>query len=523
MSSGTDGDVLSVRGLTKWFEATRALDRVEFDVRPGEVHALVGHNGSGKSTLIKILAGFHEPEPGSAVTVCGVPLGFGNAAASMAAGLRFVHQDLGLVRTLNAVENLALGVGFETGRVGRIRWAAERRAARRRMHELGYDIDVERPVGELKAAERTGIAIARALHHAEDARVLVVDEPTAVLPRHEVTVLFEAIRRVCELGLGVIYVSHRLDEVFSIAHRVTVLRDGRRVGTFDANELDEHRLVELMIGGTPPISRAAAPREALVDGLFTVNGLSGTVLSDVSFGAHGGEIVGIAGLTGSGREELLPLLFGARERDQGEVHVAGIALEAARPSAAIAAGMAFVPGDRHRLGSVTSLSVRENLVLTDPGRHAARFGALRRSAERAEGRRWIRSLDIRPPEPDAPFLNLSGGNRQKVVLAKWLRMRPRVLLLLDEPTQGVDVHASAVIHHLAREAASSGAAVVIASSDDEELCECCDRVIVVRDGRIAGELTGDQIIGHALARLQLAPIPAAATTRVELRTASPPR
>jgi ribose transport system ATP-binding protein len=374
------------------------------------------------------------------------------------------------------------------------------------MRELGYDIDVERPVGELKAAERTGIAIARALQHAEEARVLIVDEPTAMLPRHEVAVLFEAIERVCELGLGVIYVSHRLDEVFSIADRVTILRDGQRVGAFDVSELDEPQLVELMMGGAPPISRAAAPRDALADGLLTVTDLSGTVLNDVSFGADGGEILGVAGLTGSGREELLPLLFGAAQRDRGTVHVAGTALPSAFPAAAIAAGMALVPGDRHRSGSVTSLSVRENLVLTDLRRYSGRFGALRRSSERAEGRHWITALDIRPPDPDAPFVNLSGGNQQKVVLAKWLRMRPRVLLL-DEPTQGVDVHASAIIHHLAREAASSGTAVVIASSDDEELCECCDRVIVIRDGRIAGELRGDEINTHDLARLQLAAIP----------------
>jgi ribose transport system ATP-binding protein len=494
--------LLSIQGLSKRFDATLALDGVDLELGPGEVHALVGHNGSGKSTLIKVLAGFHEPEPGSAVTLDGTPVTFGSAAASRSAGLRFVHQDLGLVHNLSTVENLALGVGFETGRGRRIRWAAERREAHRRLSELGYDIDPRRPVGELAAAERTGIAIARSLHQAEQARVLVVDEPTAMLPRHEVAVLFDAIRRVRARGVGVIYVSHRLDEVFEIADHVTVLRDGRRVGTFAVDELDEPRLVNLMTGGASLTARGDAPASRRRDELLAVRGLKGTVLTDVTFAAAGGEVLGIAGLTGSGREELLSLLFGARGRRGGEVRVAGEALAAGRPSAAIAAGMALVPSDRHASGSVTSLSVRENLVLSDVRRHAGRLGSLRRRAERAESRQWIASLDIRPAEPDAPLMSLSGGNQQKVVLSKWLRVRPRVLLL-DEPTQGVDVQAKAVIHRLAREAASSGSAVILASSDDEELCECCDRVLVVRDGRIAGELRGNEIDAHELARLQL--------------------
>jgi ribose transport system ATP-binding protein len=495
--------LLTVRALTKHFGATLALDRVDLDVRAGEVHALVGHNGSGKSTLIKILAGFHEPQGRARVTVRGTPLRFGSAAASLGAGLRFVHQDLGLVNTLSTVENLALGVGFETGRLGRIDWGAARRRARQTMRELGYDFDVTRPVGELAAAERTGIAIARALTRTEDACLLVVDEPTAMLPRHEVDVLFEAIRRITRRGVGVIYVSHRLDEVFSIADRVTVLRDGRRVGTYALQDLDEHRLVELMMGGAPREPQRADRVDLRGDRLLAVRELAGAVLRDVSFEIHGGEVVGVAGLTGSGREEVLPLLFGARKRRGGAVEVGGDALPAGSPSAAIAAGVALVPGDRHGLGSVISLLVRENFVLADARRHAGRFWHLRRGAERAEARRWTTSLDIRPPDPDAPFASLSGGNQQKVVLGKWLRMQPRVLLL-DEPTQGVDVGAKAIILDLAREAASAGAAVVIASSDDAELCDCCDRVLVIRDGRIAGALGGDEINSHAVARLQLA-------------------
>jgi ribose transport system ATP-binding protein len=495
------GHLLSVRGLHKRFAGTTALDRLDLDVEAGEVHALVGHNGSGKSTLVKILAGFHRPDDGT-VSVAGGDLDLSSASAALDAGLRFVHQDLGLVSTLNTVENLALGVGFRTGPGGRIRWAQERDSARRRLRELGYDVDVTRPVGELAAAERTGIAVARALKDSENARVLVLDEPTAMLPRHEVGILFDAIERVRSRGLAVIYVSHRLEEIFAIAQRVTVLRNGRKVATHAVADLDEARLVSLMVGDETLASHGDAVAAHRVDGLLAVEALSGSVLRDVSVGADGGEIVGIAGLTGSGREEILPLIFGASQRRGGDVRIGGVPLPGGHPKEAIAAGVAFLPADRHRLGSVTTLSVRENLTLTDLRRHSTRFGALRRRAERAEVLDWVEAIDVSPPDPDVPLSALSGGNQQKVVLAKWLRMKPRVLLL-DEPTQGVDVRAKAVIHRLARTAADEGAAVVIASSDDAELCDTCDRVVVVREGRIVAHLHGRQITTPELGRLQL--------------------
>jgi ribose transport system ATP-binding protein len=253
--------VLTIRGLSKTFPGTKALDRVDFDVRAGEVHALVGQNGSGKSTLIKVLAGYHQPDPGTEIRLGGEPLELSDAIASRDAGFRFVHQDLGLVETLSAVENLMLGRELENAFGGRIRWGAERRDAERRLHALGYDFDVRRPVAGLGAAERTGIAIARALWDWEDARVLVVDEPTASLPREEVKTLFEALSRVRRRGLGVIYVSHRLEEIFAVCDRVTVLRDGRRVGTWDVAELDQDRLVSLTVGGDelrPPQERVVS-------------------------------------------------------------------------------------------------------------------------------------------------------------------------------------------------------------------------------------------------------------------------
>jgi ribose transport system ATP-binding protein len=493
--------VLRIRDLRKTFPGTRALDRIDFDLDRGEVHALVGQNGSGKSTLIKVLAGYHRPDPGAVIELAGRRIEIQDTAASRAAGLRFVHQDLGLVETLNTVENLALGRGLRTRFAGRIDWKAERRDAQQRMNALGYDCDVRRPVSQLAAAERTGIAIARALDHWEDARILVVDEPTASLPRHEVRTLFEALDRVRSQGLGVIYVSHRLDEVFTIADRVTVLRDGRRVGTFPTSQLDENRLVTLIAGSETMRPSHARPYAGEPGIVLDVRGLRGLVVDNVDLVARRGEVLGIAGLTGSGREEALPLIFGAASRG-GSVSVEGAPLGAS-VEAAMNAGMGFVPANRHTDGSITTLSVRENCTLTDLKSLSGRALRLQRSTERSEVCEWINTLDVRPPKPDALFATLSGGNQQKIVLAKWLRRNPRVLLL-DEPTQGVDVQAKATIHALARDVADRGSAVVIASSDDAELCGTCDRIIVLRDGRIAGEATGPAMTLEQIARLQLA-------------------
>jgi ribose transport system ATP-binding protein len=498
MSDGTP--ILTIRGLSKTFPGTKALDAVDFDLRAGEIHALVGQNGCGKSTLIKVLAGYHQPDPGTEIELAGEPVDLRDTIASREAGFRFVHQDLGLVETLSAVENLTLGRELDTAFGGRIRWGAERRDAERRMRALGYDFDVRRPVAELGAAERTGIAIARALWDWEDARVLVVDEPTASLPREEVKTLFQALDRVRERGLGVIYVSHRLDEIFTIGDRVTVLRDGKRVGTWNVRDLHPDRLVSLMVGGEelrPAHDRVYRGGDEVA---LEVRRLRGLEVDGIDVDARRGEVLGIAGLTGSGREEVLSLLFGVASRG-GEVCLDGQAVPD-DPRGAMAAGMALVPADRRGEGAIVGLSVRENCTLTDLKRHSAPTGMLKRSAERSEVGDWIERLDVRPRRPDAVFGTLSGGNQQKVVLAKWLRRAPRVLLL-DEPTQGVDVHAKATIHALAREVAAEGAVVVIASSDDNELCDTCDRVLVMRNGAIVAEVEGDRLTPEELGRLQL--------------------
>jgi ribose transport system ATP-binding protein len=502
VADGVEADrlVLSVRGLSKTFVSTKALDGVDFDLRGGEIHALIGQNGCGKSTLIKVLAGYHQADPGAQIRLAGEDVDLSSTADSRHAGFRIVHQDLGLVESLSTVENLMLGRELATAWGGRIRWEAERRDVERRMDALGYQFDVRRPVAELGAAERTGVAIARALWDWQSARVLVVDEPTASLPREEVAILFAALERVRAAGLGVIYVSHRLDEIFAIGDRVTVLRDGRRVGTWDVADIDHDDLVSSMIGGEelrPPRERMSL---ATADVALQVSQLRGTVVDNVDLEARRGEVVGIAGLTGSGREEILSLIFGASARS-GEVLLNGRRVPA-HPRGAMRAGLALVPADRRAEGAVLGLTLRENFSLTDLRRFTTPMGYLSRKGERREIEDWIARLDVRPARAEAIFGLLSGGNQQKVVLAKWLRRRPTVLLL-DEPSQGVDVGAKAVIHALAREVANDGASVLIASSDDAELCDTCDRVLVMRDGQFVGEVSGSQLTTEELGRLQL--------------------
>ena len=501
--------------MCKAFGPTEALVDVDFDLRAGEIHALVGQNGSGKSTLVKILAGVHDSDAGS-IAMEGDEFDPRRPGEARLRGLRFVHQDLGLVDSLDVVENLALGRGYDVRFPRRISWRHERRQAHAALADLGYDLDVRSPVGSLRASERTGIAIARALDGWESAaRLLVLDEPTASLPEAEVARLFDVVRTIRARGVGVIYVSHHLDEVLAIADRVTILRDGARVGTFAAEELDHDRMVELIVGrgtagsGEQSVSPAGAgeiggpaspgaPSE--YEPALIVEELSGAVLRGVSLRVGAGEIVGVAGLTGSGREELGPALFGAAGRS-GSVSVAGRVVPADRPDRAIAAGLGFVPADRKSLGLVASMVVRENVTLADL-RPYLRGGLLRHRAERSDVDTWLGLLDVRPRDQTLGAMRLSGGNQQKVLLARWLRIRPR-MLVLDEPTQGVDVGAKAEIHRRIIAAARDGAGVLVCSTDTAELVRVCDRVMVMQRGRIGAELLGRDISEERIDRLCL--------------------
>jgi ribose transport system ATP-binding protein len=487
--------VLTVNNLSKSFAGPRVLDDVSLSIEPGEVRALVGQNGSGKSTLIKILAGFYLPDDGT-VEVDGQPLQFGVGSASDALGLRFVHQDLGLVDNLDMADNMALGgagyASYSGIKSGAIRWRDERRRARKALDDLGYSFDVKRPVGTLAMSERTAVAIARALApRGAPPKLLVLDEPTANLPAAEAQRLYKLTRRVADSGIAVVFVSHHFDEVFELASSVTILRDGKLVTTRPVEGLAEEALIELVVGR--PLEQVvhdvkSVERESVrleVEDLSTDG-----VLSGVNLTVHAGEIVGIAGITGSGRDEIAPVIFGGMKR-YGVVKVDGNAVPRQRPDLSVAAGLGLIPAQRHANAAFMSASLRENITVTKPGVHF-KGGLLRRSSERSDVNVWLERLDVRPPDCEFAMSDLSGGNQQKVVICRWLRMEPKVLIL-DEPTQGVDVGAKADIHRLVDEAAEDGTAVLVASTDHEELVRLCHRVLVVRRGRIVDEISGAQL------------------------------
>lgn len=500
--------LLTIEHLTKVFPGQVALDDVDLEIDAGTTHALVGQNGSGKSTLIKILAGYHQPTGDEATATYygnnsdGEPLELGNGRAAERDGLRFVHQDLGLVDALTVGENLALGNGFIT-RYGRIDWRRNRERAQEALDSLGFEsVDVRLPVGALAPAQKTGVALARALlgweHHAH---LLVLDEPTASLPASDVEHMFAAIRRVKERGVAILYVSHHLDEVFEIADHVSILRDGRRVTTERVEDLDHDRLIELMVGHKIVQGRSGE-RPIGSEVLLRANGLRGGNVRGVDLVVHAGEVLGIAGITGSGREDLIPLLTGQTPSTDGTVMVHGHATANYSPSDVIKAGGAFVAADRKGLGLFPLMSVIANTTICDVGRNA-RFGRLDHRRERAEATSWIERLAVKTSSGDAPIATLSGGNQQKVLFSRGLRLDPRVLML-DEPTQGVDVGAKEEIHGIIDEAAKEHDAVIVASTDTDELIRVATRVLIMRAGRIAAELVGDDINSVSIERAQLA-------------------
>jgi ribose transport system ATP-binding protein len=489
---------LAVEGLSKTFDGQRALDAVDLEIGEGEVHALLGQNGSGKSTLIKILSGYHQPDPGASATVSGESLTLGSAEAAHRAGLRFIHQDLALVDAQDVVDNLALGGSYR----GRF-WLSdrvERGAARDLLAEYGIEIEVDAPLAALSPARRAMVAILRALGGgAGTGRLFILDEPTVSLSSADVELLFSLIRELRRRGATIIYVTHRLSEIFEIADKVSVLRDGRRVATRPVSELDHDQLAELIVGR--PLSafypELPPPRSELA---LSVRGLRGGHLEEFSVDLHRSEIVGLAGLLGSGYEEVLPAIFGAVPAKAGEVETASGQVAPLTPANAIAAGIAFAPADRKRFGALMSWSLRENVTLPAlSSRGPARWLGVRREA--AEAKPWLERLQVVPSSPEASFASLSGGNQQKVVLARWLRCGASVLLL-DEPTNGVDVGAKHALYEALATAAADGTALLIASGDAEELCAVCDRVLVFRGGRVVAELgtgaTVDQVLAASL-------------------------
>ncbi|MDV6212807.1 sugar ABC transporter ATP-binding protein [Rhodococcus erythropolis] len=495
-----------ISDVTKSFAGTRALDSVHLRLERGEVHALLGENGSGKSTLIKILAGFHKPDPGAEIVIAGEELSFGSAEASYLAGCRFVHQDLALVSETSVLDNFFVTGGYPR-RLGTISGRRAREEVTRALGQVGLDIDPRRKISGLSPAERTGVAIARALRveEGEQVRLLVLDEPTATLADDEVQRLLDIVRQVARSGVTVLYVTHHLEEVLQVANRLTVLRDGRVVAEAETEGLSRDGILNLLLGTDAchpwPSVEHDAPGEVKSSSgsVLRVENVSGLRLQPTSFEVQRGEIVGIAGLTGSGRETLLGLISGALRRTAGTVTVSGADVPSFSPRASIRAGMAHLPADRKSSGGVESFSARHNLLLPDL-MSFWRWPTMRQRAEALEAAEWFERFDVRPATAQKAMLStFSGGNQQKILLAKWLRLEPSVILI-DQPTQGVDIGAKALIHERLIRAAAAGATIVVASSDAEELEALCQRVLILRGGRIVTQLRGDQITIPAMNR-----------------------
>jgi ribose transport system ATP-binding protein len=499
---GAADPVVALRNLSKSFGGARALDGVDLTVMPEEVHGLLGENGSGKSTLIKVLAGYHAPDSGTLeVNGQDVPLPLAPGQFRQL-GLSFVHQDLGLIVELTALENLRM-VELAASSSWRIRWGRERRRAREAFERYGVAIRPDALVSDLSETDRARLAIVRALEDIRRAQregrgLLILDEPTVFLSKDGTEDLFRLIRDVVANHASVLFVSHDLDEVREITDRVTVLRDGRMHGTVVTKEANEGELVEMIIGRR---LAALVPQHDDTAGRTvdaSVSELAGRQLRGISFQVHRGEVLGVTGLLGSGFEDVPYLLFGAKPCFGGEFELDGSRhnLRAMTPARALAANVTLLPGDRQREGSVGSMSVGDNVMLQVLDRY--RPLRLQRRRMRRDAASRLTEFDVRPADPALAYQSLSGGNQQKALLAKWLQTEPR-LLLLHEPTQGVDIGAREQIFEMLTAAAGEGMSILCASSDYEQLAQICDRVLVIGRGRIVRELTGEEITKDRIA------------------------
>jgi len=487
--------LLQMRGIVKQFPGARALDGVDLDVLPGEVHCLLGQNGAGKSTLIKVLAGAHQPTEGE-VLVDGEVVTIATPVAALRLGVATMYQELDVVAGLTVAENVFLGHELATGGVSR------RREAHRRTKEilarLGHpEISPHREVGSLPAAAQQIVSMARALSH--DARVIVMDEPSAVLDSDEVANLFRVVHELTSAGVAIVYISHRMEEIRAIGDRITVLKDGRTVARdLPARDTPTRELIRLMTGRNveyvfPPSQELAADAPVVLDvqGL----GLRGA-FTGVDLQVRAGEIVGLAGLVGSGRSEILETIYGARRASTGTVAVGGKRLRAGDVTAAVRAGIGLAPEERKAQGLLLDEPVYRNITLSTFGRFA-KGGLLDERTERRTAQEQAEALDLRPTGVDRAIRTLSGGNQQKAMLARWLVHGCRVLLL-DEPTRGVDVGARAEIYALVRRLADEGAAVLVVSSEIPEVLGLSDRVLVVSEGRVVHEGPATAIDEHAV-------------------------
>lgn len=483
--------LLAMRGIRKVFPGVVALDGVNFNLRAGEVHALMGENGAGKSTLIKVLTGVYQRD-GGITELDGQSIDPRSTLEAEAAGISTVYQEVNLVGSLSIAENILLG--RQPRRFGIIRWGETRRLAKQALARLGLELDVSRQLDTCSMAIQQMVAIARALD--VNARILVLDEPTSSLDDQETAALFKIMRQLRDQGLAIVFVTHFLDQVYEISDRITVLRNGTLVGEYETAELPRIDLIGKMLGHEPePVEHQSEDSGRAENEQVELLGAKGIgrrgSVHPLDLSVHRGEVVGLGGLLGSGRTEVARMLFGIDVADSGGLQIDGQPCAINHPRKAIAKGLAFCSEDRKGEGVIPTLSIRENLILA----MQANRGALRLLSRAEQDQlcdHYIKALNIKTPNAATPIGNLSGGNQQKVLLARWLAMQPR-LIILDEPTRGIDVGAKAEIEKLVRSLREKGMAVIFISSELDEVVHTCDRVAVLRDRRKVGELTGGEI------------------------------
>ena len=480
-----DGVFLRLKNVSKTFPGVNALSGVGFDVRRGEVHALIGENGAGKSTLIKVLTGVYQPDPGAVIEIEGRRAENMTALDAMRQGIIAIYQDFSLFPTLSVKENIAFSEQIEK-RNRLADWRGMEKTAREALQSLGVSIDLRARANTLSTARQQLVAIARALVY--DAKLLIMDEPTSALSSGEVEALFKIVRTLRDRGMAIIFISHKLDELFHIADRMTVLRDGKLIGTAPTGEMNRQKLISMMVGRE--ISEERLSGMGAGDVVLEVKNISKAGnYQNVSFQLRRGEVLGITGLVGAGRTETVLSLFGLNQPDSGEIFLEGKKILPKSPAEAKKLGIAFVPESRQTEGLVLQQDAESNLTLPILGSFAGRLGLVDFKKRRKRALELISKLGVRPAYPQMQALKFSGGNQQKIVVAKWLATNPKVLIV-DEPTNGIDVGAKSEIHKLLRSLADSGIAVIMVSSELPEIFAISDRILVMRRGRVTGEFDG---------------------------------
>ena len=489
---------IRMENISKTFPGVKALDNVSMDICKGEVLGLVGENGAGKSTLIKILSGVHEPDAGSKITIGDKTVDSISTRNSLKSGIVVIYQDISLFPNLTVRENIAISQQLESGKK-LISWKKMDQIARKALAEVGIDIDLGARLGSLSIAKQQLIAIARALVY--DAKIIVMDEPTSTLSKGEVETLFNIIKMLKERGIGIVFITHKFEELFIVSDRITVLRDGKHVGTYPASEVTHDQLIYLMVGREVTSDRLRGIPDK--EDVLSVSSISKKGnYKDVSFSVKKGEIVGITGLVGAGRTEVAHAIFGLNTPESGTIQLEGKPIKPKSPKEAMDLGIAYVPESRQLEGLILRQDVENNITLSTIKSFANKLSLINSKGRAESAQDWISKLGVRPSYPDMLASKLSGGNQQKVVVAKWLSTHPKVLVV-DEPTNGVDVGAKREIHLLLRKLADDGMGIIVISSELPEILAISDRILVMRQGRIVAEFDGDEATQEAIMNMAI--------------------